>query len=192
MMRRRPAPIAERMAISLCLPAARASSRLATFTHAMRSRRCVNVANLLLVRAAGEAQGDRHPLRHRRRPPPHRPPVADREPPARLWGGGLGLLLSRWCRRSPRGFEPRAPARRGEGPASTCRCWSSRSAVSLFTGIVFGLVPALRGIAGGAWASRCERRAGATSGSSPRPPSARRSSSSPRSASRSCCWSAPG
>ncbi len=37
--RARPAPSARRIAISFCRPVARASSRLATFAHAMRSTR---------------------------------------------------------------------------------------------------------------------------------------------------------
>ena len=106
---------------------------------------CSNIASLLLGARRGAAARDRRASRHRRKPRPHRPPAADREPGAwRRIGGALGIAVAWW------GIGVLTSLLSNGRENFTLHAelnWTVLGvtlALSLATGVLFGLTPALQ------------------------------------------------
>ena len=91
------------------------------------------------------AEGDRRPARARREPRPHRRPAAGRERAARRRSAALlGLVIASWTTRFLLGFLPTSDTPHVISGSIDNRVLAFNFALSLATGLLFGLVPALR------------------------------------------------
>ena len=104
---------------------------------------CANVANLMLVRANGRAKeialrgalgaGRWRLIRQ----------LLTESVLLAVAGGAAGIVLARWCLYTLVGFAPKEVSRVGDIRIDTTVLWLALGA-SLVTGVLFGLVPALR------------------------------------------------